>query len=331
MGSIISLDKNITGRLKAVAIICVIAGHILGGSFGVISPHVQAILGTGGVNVFLLLSGYGLFVSYNKSATLNLKTYWEAKINKIFIPYGAITVFYYGFMYMIGGAPGLMALARNILCIDYSRTIDETMWYMSFLLLWYIIFFCIFYLKYPRFIKIAIMFAFGYIFNTSMFSNVFLECNWQFSTNAYAFPAGVLIAYLIDIINNISKIRNVVLSRIKYIQCILFIYGATCFVLGVFQLTEISYLNYGISYIVVLYPLFRNFDNNNLFWRWTSNNSFELYLLEAKLISIVSYIGVFNNNWIIWCIVYVLVTIVSVNIYNFIYSNSMNLIKKYNL
>lgn len=330
MDNKVMLSRIATERIKAIAILCVIVGHILGGVFGIISGHIQAILGTGGVNVFLILSGYGLYTSYLQKG-VEIRTYWENKINKVFLPYAVITIAYYGFMLLINKEPGLMALVKNVLCIDYTRCMDGTMWYMSFLLLWYILFFITFYLRYPMFIKVTIMFVFAYVFHAGMFRNVFLDCNWQFTTNAYAFPAGIAIGYLINIINEFEKIKYTVKTNAKYIQMVMFAYGICCFLLGALQIAEISYLNYGLSYIVVLYPIFERFGHNSLFWKWTGLNSYELYLVEGKLITVVNTIGIFNNNFPLWMLLYIVTIVAVINIYKSIYPMAMDYIEKHNL
>lgn len=87
----LSLNREITNIIRGFAICFVIAGHILGGQYGLISTHVTRLLGTGAVNIFLFLSGYGLFQSYSEKG-LNLKIYASKKINKVFIPYGIISI-----------------------------------------------------------------------------------------------------------------------------------------------------------------------------------------------------------------------------------------------
>ena len=53
-----ALNREVTNITKGFAICFVIAGHILGGQFGLISGHVTNLLGTCGVNIFLFLSGF---------------------------------------------------------------------------------------------------------------------------------------------------------------------------------------------------------------------------------------------------------------------------------
>ena len=106
------------------------------------------IMGTGGVAIFLILSGYGITVSYNQKGIT--KYYWLNKINKIFIPYWGITM-----VYIISkNIWDMEIILKNMLFIDYDRNIDGTMWYLSFAVLWYLIFWCIFILDINISIKI---------------------------------------------------------------------------------------------------------------------------------------------------------------------------------
>ena len=50
--------------IRGIAIVFVVLGHILGGTFGIINTHTTSILGISGVTIFLLLYGYGIFQSY---------------------------------------------------------------------------------------------------------------------------------------------------------------------------------------------------------------------------------------------------------------------------
>jgi len=202
----INIDRKISNYLKAIAIIFVIFfDHIFGGTFSLIT---SVPFGAGAVNIFLILSGYGLYVSYC-SKGLNVKSYWSKKIDTIFIPYTIITVIYFVYLRFIGTNVSFYILLKNILCIDFQRHIDGTMWYMSFLLIWYMVFFFVFYFGFPKIFKILIMFFGGCVFHQYIFNNIFDVCSWQFSVNAFAFPTGILIGYVFEILNKLTKIIDI--------------------------------------------------------------------------------------------------------------------------
>lgn len=73
------IDKSVSAEMKAIAIIMVIAGHFLSNYYRV-SPSLAITLGTGGVTIFLMLSGYGLINSYYKNGLH--ADYWTKKLRK---------------------------------------------------------------------------------------------------------------------------------------------------------------------------------------------------------------------------------------------------------
>ena len=134
------ISQSVSDRMKTCAIIMVILGHMLN-IYLHQNPYLSIILGTGGVAVFLILSGYGLVVSYQKNGIKN--EYWEHKIKKVFIPYWIVTFLWVVFIGLLKPSRSEL-LIKNLLLIDYNREIDATMWYLSFLLLWYLLFFVVF-------------------------------------------------------------------------------------------------------------------------------------------------------------------------------------------
>ena len=127
------MSVSITNRMKAIAIILVVIGHIASIYFGA-NAFMSIIMGTGGVSTFLVLSGYGVTMSYYKKGLE--KSYWDNKINKVLIPYWIITIAYYIIFFY--GKISFVSLVDNMLLIDYKRTIDGTMWYLFFLIIIYI-------------------------------------------------------------------------------------------------------------------------------------------------------------------------------------------------
>ena len=187
------INQNISNMMKACAILMVIFEHILVWYFH-INSSLNMILGTGGVAIFLILSGYGLTVSYLTKGISD--EYWEHKIRKVFIPYWVVTGLYAIITGLVTPSNS-ETLLENILLIDYDRRIDGTMWYLSFLLIWYVLFGGIFKYKYSLWIKILLLFAFAWLFFDNP-SGWFGECSWQFSRNAFSFPAGVLLGGFIS-------------------------------------------------------------------------------------------------------------------------------------
>ena len=324
----IEFKRNITEIIRGFAIIFVILGHILGGMFGIINIHITMLLGTGGVNIFLFLSGYGLFESYRVKG-LHFKQFWNKKIEKIFIPYGIITIFFYCYLILVHQQPGRTALLENILCIDFTRSIDGTMWYMSYILIWYGIFFLVFYFDYNVLYKIGLVWLIGSNFSAYWLHNIFQDCSYQFSINAYSFPMGLLVAYIMECVNHNLHITSHIRDVIGYI-----IVGLTVaiFILGNLQIINITYWQYGLCEFIILYKLIEvllyKLQVPLKTLKYIGQNSFLLYLIEAKFIKIIGSIDWFQHNVWIFSILYFVLMITTVYIFNWIQKNGRKVFYK---
>lgn len=282
-----NISKNESVTMKAFAIIFVILAHILNNCIGERAIKVSALLGTGGVWIFLILSGYGLFCSY-KNKGIELKSYWNNKINNILGPYALITIVYYVWMRVTGKYISIAILAKNILCVDFDRNMDGTMWYMSFLIMWYALFFVIFYFDYPTIFKVNILFVCGFIFSKSYYGECFSECNWQFVTNAYAFPIGAFLGYLGNkkrVLEFIKKLRHIW----KYMILLATI---TVYLMGCFEKLNLTYGQYGVLLFFGIYFYIKVCSEKpNLFSKILyviGKHSYILYLLEGKIMSVLA-------------------------------------------
>ena len=131
------ITKESTLEIKGIAILMVIIGHV-SSRYG---SSVLNYMGAFGVALFLFISGYGLVMSYNKNG---LNNFFKKRFINVFIPYVAITTIWIIFDLIKGKIYSLKTYVLLLIGFDYNRTIDETMWYISIILLWYIIFYIIF-------------------------------------------------------------------------------------------------------------------------------------------------------------------------------------------
>lgn len=313
---ILEIKRTPSEYIRGIAIVFVVLGHILGGVFGIIDTHITSILGIGGVTIFLLLSGYGLFQSYQQNG-LQGKTYWDKKIGKVFLPYAVITVLYYLYMRLTGTAPGAIALLCNILCVDYARTMDGTMWYMSFLLIWYLAFFCVFYFKGATAGKVGMLVLLGLAFRSYWLKDTFGECAWQFATNAFAFPCGVALGYAMECYNRFRisqkwKVRLCLILRIGAFAGSLLV-----LILSVLQTVQIAYWKCGIAMFFVLYTLLSLPKKEIKVLKWLGASSFLIYLIEGKLIAIWGQFEFFMGNPAVYVVSYTAATVILVYLYRF--------------
>lgn len=121
---ILALSRDQTVMLKGCAIWLVLLGHLWALPFG----------GALGVAIFLSLSGYGLNLSLEAEG---LRGYWQKRFRKVWLPYFFVGVF----DVLVLKASGARAILCTVLGLDFGCIADSTMWYISYILLWYLVFY----------------------------------------------------------------------------------------------------------------------------------------------------------------------------------------------
>lgn len=279
------IHKIETSVLKAWAIIFVVISHIVNIYFkGDLS--FTGLLGTGGVAVFLFLSGYGLYVSYEDKGLS--KNFWNNKIQNIFLPYWLVTCIYYLIFIQEKSAVVLM---KNLFCIDYERKIDGTMWYMSFLIIWYLLFYFLYSFEIHNIVRIFILFLFAYCLREK--ADLFKACGWQFSNNFLSFPIGVSFAF-------ISK--RLRLNALTWTASILLTLTALIYVC---LINKASYQQTGILIIMILVLVVyikRKLNFQCRIFMIIGNCSYLIYLIEGKIFDILPKTTYPSFNTIIYLI-----------------------------
>lgn len=129
-----SIPKDETVQLKGIAICCVILGHIN------LLPGGGAI----GVEAFLVLSGYGIYQSYESK---NLNNYWRSKLEKVWLPYFIweilVLIFYRATSIKSFEDISLIEIIASLIGISPYNVIDKTMWYIPFIFIGYFAFWII--------------------------------------------------------------------------------------------------------------------------------------------------------------------------------------------
>ncbi len=143
------ITREVTTILKAIAILTVIFTHANGKLAFVGVPLLcnskfTSELCKGGMSTFLILSGYGLYCSYQKKGFDN---WWDRKITKIFLPAILIQIVWFLLVsiYTYFSSKTITiswaTLITDILCISQQNNIDGSMWYLSYLLFCYTVFY----------------------------------------------------------------------------------------------------------------------------------------------------------------------------------------------
>lgn len=205
-----------TNIIKAIAIILVIFSHLR--LTGYISlPKQLNYLGDWGVVIFLLLSGYGLARSYSIKGMG--KEFLMRRLKKVILPYSLVTSIWILTDYFIHKQRySLSVTVSSLVGLDFTRSIDPTMWFVTFIIIWYVVFYFIFSLKiknrYRFVILITVSLFFRYCESLELIKNMYIQ--WRF--HAYAFPVGILWGLKVEKLDSIfSKVDSKIMYISKYL------------------------------------------------------------------------------------------------------------------
>lgn len=185
------LDRTETEQLKGIAIFLVILGHLW---LHVSATKPNLVFAGDAVALFLLLSGYGLTISSKKSP-LEFKYFFSRRIRKVMLPYWAATILIFLLDYLfLGRTYSYKDILMTSLGINLgyaTRTMDYTRWYVTFILMWYLIFYFVM-SKTSRPRNLIVLF----IISMMLFplNYYFLPFVYQF----FAFPIGCAIGIFYD-------------------------------------------------------------------------------------------------------------------------------------
>ena len=131
--------------LKGVAICLVVMCHFMG-NFGngvvLFTP-----LGGIGVSIFIFLSAYGLNESWAVNAE---RCWWRKRIIAVFIPYAIVQIFLFWSQHEFSA----VGFLKDVLFIKPQYTYG---WYLSYLFVWYILFYGIMRIAFTRKHKLCVV------------------------------------------------------------------------------------------------------------------------------------------------------------------------------
>lgn len=245
-------------------------------------------MGSCNVTLFLALSGYGLTASWKSDSDMN--NYWRNKLEKIYFPYALITILWM-FVFFTKPLSGKIVFF-NVLCININNglVLDSTMWFLTFLWLWYIFFYWIMLKKIATYFKVFCFWMIGFV--ASSMWNVPEEIAWFAQVvrwSAFGFPLGVTGYFIMEKIN--------VLFRKKWLESIW--WG----IIGIIALAVFHYMYYtyiftdciyevtGILWTVGVVGIFHLVPTQKEFWKFPINIKrvivilpYMIYLLENKVL-----------------------------------------------
>ena len=225
------MDRKYTTAIKGFSILTVVWAHS-GAKLSV--GGIQFIAGIG-VALFLMCSGYGLEVSYEKNG---LKGFWRKRLLGVCLPFWTVELV--GLL-----ATGTFSIKTYLLDFCFLKSATGYGWFMGYIVICYLIFYAV-----KRLIKDSRMqmvtlfgvFAIWFVLESVFFANPgmpFLRARQMLS-----FPAGVLLAVNKDKIEQtLTKAKNILILT----------GGAVCLLfMAITQLNVVKNLPYLVSNAMAL-------------------------------------------------------------------------------
>ena len=295
------LNKSQTLQLKGLAIFFVFLGHLW---IHVAETRAFFIFSGDAVSLFLVLSGFGLSIS-SQNKKLKLSSYFSQRIKRVMAPYWVITIIILALDYiLLRESYSLYNTLMTLLGINLSpelRHIDYARWFVSFILLWYLVFF----IGNSKFIgKQATLFLWSFALILIPIHYYYFDFGWyQF----LSFPAGCLVALkykklLFLYKRNKKSYLNISLLGIFYILSYKFLMAHEIIYVKIYDTIPnilLLFLNEGNSLVFSLSTIFsigylgdKNLESKLLLF--LGKYSYEIFLLHG--VFLVKYNPLIKSN-----------------------------------
>lgn len=294
------MDRNYTTAIKGFSILTVVWAH----SGAMLSVGgIQFVAGIG-VALFLMCSGYGLEISYEKNA---LKGFWRKRLLGVCLPFWVVEL-------MGLSVTGTFTIKTYLFDFCFLKPATSYGWFMGYIVICYLIFYAVKRLiKDSRMQMLALfgVFAVWFVLESVFFANP--DMPFLRARQILSFPAGVLLAVnKVEIERTLTKTKNILVLTGGGTVCLLF--------MAITQLNVVKNLPYLVSNAMALLTCFpiaigiitfgksfsMIFENELL--AVTGMISYEIYLVHAFTLGIVkpSIISVFVFVMVTYIFAYIL-------------------------
>ena len=133
-------------QLMGIAAFWVLAHHMFTELYTTVSiPIVTQIFARGniGVDMFLVVSGMGLYVSITKRN--NVMEFYQKRIIKVIIPWLLMSIPYWIFIYILQENSDFIDFFKDLLGISFWTEGVSTTWYVEFVIILYLLYPCLLY------------------------------------------------------------------------------------------------------------------------------------------------------------------------------------------
>lgn len=270
------LNKQSSEQLKGIAIILVVLGHLFVTKFINIANPAFTYLGAQGVALFLILSGYGLTKSYLQKGID--KSFLVRRFRVVLLPYSLVTFIWFFYDYSHGKLYSLKIIFLSLVGFDLHFTMDATMWYISYILIWYCFFYILFNLKLPNLLKVGLLFGVAYLFRYHSRVTWTEGIYWQWGLHAFMFPLGALFTFLPQLKWS-EKLQKLGLGFLGLIALGFYLLNLRNNPLGLgpYMLSNFSFA----VGLMALFMLRERMGYDSRLLRFVGSISYEIYLLEA--------------------------------------------------
>jgi peptidoglycan/LPS O-acetylase OafA/YrhL len=291
------LPMNVTQELKAIGILAVMFGHI--GYFLVDDYRFLFPLSIGagvGVNIFLLLSGFGLTLGMLNRKLPALEFYRKRMI-KVFIPFWiALIGFFLLDALVLHRTYSLAYMARSLVGFfpraDMADDINSVFWYITWILMYYILFPLTFISRRP-WLSAIILFVVGQavvLWNPPVIALV----TRLYQVHTVAFPLGMIAAWALhepkegvnSWVSTLKSLRDNLQGVTYYSVLVIFagIAGYTAYHSGIGESIEKEQAMSLITTLALIF-LFALKRVESRFLILIGTYSYEMYLLHWPLLS----------------------------------------------
>lgn len=308
--------------LRGIMAVAIIFHHISEKAQGGVLFPFLVHLGYLIVAVFFFLSGYGLFLSYNKKGEDYLKEFWKSRILSLVVIYLLFTAGYTIWSFVRGNQLTAIDILKSFV---NGEPIAINSWYITVQILLYIVFWISFKIK-TKNVNINILFVtiltgiLCVAFRLAGYSSI-----WYLSN--FAFPFGMVWA------KNKEKIDTFMSKRY---------FTSVILSLGVFTLFSgiplgLSYFGYDIkivslvsrfisstAFVVVLMLILRVIKPSNKIWQKIGDMSLEIYLIHGAVFWTLKPI---IQNDILWTLATVAISLILAYLCNIVSKQVYKLLK----
>ncbi len=237
-------------------------------------------IGTIGVDIFLILSGVGLYHSFSKNS--NIKSFYRKRALRIFPSVIIVAII----ITTIKGGFGLGNYLKNIFLLSFFVDGDLSFWYFSFILVLYIVYPILHKMVEKFDYKFVIVFIVGIVignfllmkYNINLYNKIEIA-----TTRIPVFIMGIWLGKKSYTDYKISK-KWLILFAIIFITIIPILYFKVF--INYYIMVRLLYCPLAISIVVLLSCIYTKFNNNSIltrFFIWIGTYSLEIYLLYEYL------------------------------------------------